>query len=154
MIKLGCEIDLGKDIKPFLYHWLFPGAQRDPPLWNGRTLPRPGCPAKLCNLARSALVKKVTKNLSENLLKGQPFQKFSINQAFYGSVARQKPLLIEKHMALRPWEQVKNDSLVWWGNNWQYDHYGETWLRQHNSMRILLSSRDWEIGQILQRFNF
>ena len=110
-----------------------------------KTLPRAGRPAKLSNRGRSALVREVTKNPMVTLTKlqsssvamGEPFRRTTISAALhqsslYGRVARQKPLIIKRHMTarlefakrhlktLRPWETIfsilkkpRLNSLAW-----------------------------------------
>ncbi|KAG2467531.1 TC1A transposase, partial [Polypterus senegalus] len=78
-----------------------------------RTLPRAGWPSKLSDRGRRALVREMTKNpmvtLSElqrsSVERGEPSRRTSISAAIhqsglYGRVARQKPLLSKRHMAV------------------------------------------------------
>ena len=78
-------------------------------IWNHQDS-RAGHLGKLSNQGRRALVREVTKNLVvtessrvplwrwENLPEGQPSLQYSTNQAFYGRVARRKPLLSKRYM--------------------------------------------------------
>jgi hypothetical protein len=76
-----------------------------------KTLSRAGCPAKLINRWRRALVRGVTKNpmvtltelLSSSLEMGEPSRRTTITAALhqsglYGRVARWKLLLSKRHM--------------------------------------------------------
>uniref|UniRef100_A0AAQ4QMX9 Transposase Tc1-like domain-containing protein n=1 Tax=Gasterosteus aculeatus aculeatus TaxID=481459 RepID=A0AAQ4QMX9_GASAC len=79
-----------------------------------RTLPKVGCPAKLSNRGRRALVREVTRNPMVTLTKlqrcfmkrGEPSRRTTISAALHKSglfvrVARRKPLLSKKHMTAR-----------------------------------------------------
>jgi hypothetical protein len=79
-----------------------------------KTLPRAGHQAKQSNRGRRVLVRKVTKNPMVTLTElqsysvgmGQPSRRTTISAALhqsdlYGRMARQKPLLSEKHMTDR-----------------------------------------------------
>ena len=79
-----------------------------------KTLPRAGCPAKLSNRGRRALVRYVTKNpmvtltelQSSSVEMGKPSRRTTISTAIhqsglYGRVARLKPLLSKRHMTAR-----------------------------------------------------
>ena len=79
-----------------------------------KTLPRAGCPAKLSNRGRRALVREVTKNPMVTLTELQsssveieePSRRTTISAALhlsglYGRVARHKPLLSKRHMTAR-----------------------------------------------------
>ena len=74
-----------------------------------KTLPRAGCPAKLSNPGRRALVRKVTKNpmvtltelQSSSVEMREPSRRTTISAALhqsglYGRLARQRPLLSKK----------------------------------------------------------
>ena len=74
-----------------------------------KILPRAGCPAKLGNWGRSALVREVTKNLmvtltelqSSSVKMGESSRRITISaplhqSGLYGRVARRKPLLSKK----------------------------------------------------------
>ena len=77
-----------------------------------RTLPRAGRPVKLSNLGRRALVREVTKNPMVTLAElqkscvemGETSRKTitaTLKQSgVYGRVARQKPILSERHKSL------------------------------------------------------
>ncbi|KAG2468920.1 TCB1 transposase, partial [Polypterus senegalus] len=78
-----------------------------------RTLPRAGRPSKLSDRGRRALVRETTKNpmvtLSElqrsSVERGEPSRRTTISAAIhqsdlYGRVARRKPLLSKRHMAV------------------------------------------------------
>ena len=69
-----------------------------------KTLPRAGCPSKLSNQGRSALVKEVTKSSSVEM--GEPSRRTTISAALhqsglYSRVDRRKPLLSKRHMTAR-----------------------------------------------------
>ena len=76
-----------------------------------KTLPRAGCPAKMSNRGRRALVRKLTKNpmvaltelQSSTVEMGEPCRKTTISAALpqsglYSKVARRKPLLSKRHI--------------------------------------------------------
>ena len=79
-----------------------------------KTLPRAGCPAKLSNQGRRALVREVTKYLmvtlrellSSSVEMGEPSRWTTMSAALhqsglFGRVARQKPFLSNRHMTAR-----------------------------------------------------
>ena len=76
-----------------------------------KTVTRAGCPAKLNNQGRRALVREVTKNSmvtltelqSSSLQKGEPSRRTTISAALYqsGFYGRRKPLVSKRSMTAR-----------------------------------------------------
>ena len=91
-----------------------------------RILPTAGCPAKLSNQERRALVRRVTKNPMVTLIEqqrscvetGETSRRTTITttlqcSGLYGRVARRKPLLSERHMKAQNDSQTVKSKILW-----------------------------------------
>ena len=101
-LNISAALKVHKNTKAIILKWKMFGTTK--------TLPRAGCPAKLSNWGRRAVVREVTKNPMDTLTEQQsssvemeePSRRTTISAALHQSVlysgeARQKPLLSKRH---------------------------------------------------------
>ena len=136
-----------------------------------KTLPRGGCPAKLSNRGRRALVWEVTKNpmvtltelQSSSVEMGEPSKRTTISASLhqiglYGRVSRRKPLFSKRHMTARlelAKRHVKDSQTIGnktlWSDETKIELLGlnakcHLWW-QHHAVGMFFSGRDWETIQ-------
>ncbi|XP_061603553.1 uncharacterized protein LOC133465123 [Phyllopteryx taeniolatus] len=126
-----------------------------------RTLPRAGCPAKLSNRGKRALVREVKKITVAELQRcsqemGERSRKSSITPALhqsglYGRVARCKPLLSARRMKARmelAKKHLKDSKMKTrhCSSPVQYSPNSKAWCWQHHAVGVSFSCRDRETG--------